>query len=491
MDRLLATLPQGQYIAPDVAQRWLKGIANWHGDRAQWHVERLKGIGGSEMGAVVRGLNQLPGSGFHTLPEIIEMKLMQRLPTRQNEHMTRGTVLEDLAALAFMIRHRAARDVSALSAIEQGSTRPGYEWLRGSPDDVTMLAGKRMLVDYKVPNIVTDDVDFDYQVQLHHYGLLARMRNVKLDGYLLVKLDIAPELAASLVTKWPTMSDTEKHDLARMIAVTDVPGMRVVALGVEHSSQMDVDILSAGRYAWDEFVMKGIVPTMDKPEATMSEAQALELATLQQQFMMAKAGVSHLNQVASEAVTKMERLLEGLDLEQNSLPVNLVNVKPAALNGDRMIEEAVALGATPEDLAAKSPAYVVEALVDEIRRLKGDPAAPHLFDMTPKADRAKSFLEQVEGIDFSEFRNPGLSVTLSRKKADKAVQEALADEAAGVVMPWFDRHLADPNHDQLEELNPDVVMETHQDLIPDSEPEPEHDDENLSHTSMSMRASRR
>ena len=187
----------------------------------------------------------------------------------------------------------------------------------------------------------------------------------------------------------------------------------------------------------------------------------------------------------------MERLLEGLDLEQNSLPVNLVNVKPAALNGDRMIEEAVALGATPEDLAAKSPAYVVEALVDEIRRLKGDPAAPHLFDMTPKAAQAKSFLEQVEGIDFSEFRNPGLSVTLSRKKADKAVQEALADEAAGVVMPWFDRHLADPNHDQLEELNPDVVMETHQDLIPDSEPEPEHDDENLSHTSMNMRASRR
>lgn len=491
MDRLLSTLPQGQHISHDVAQRWLKGIANWHGDRAGWHIERLKGIGGSEMGAVVRGVNGLSGSGFNTFPEIVEMKLMQRLPARQNSHMERGTVLEDLAALAFMIRYKAARDTGAHQLMRDAKTRPGYEWLVGNQDDFVLMGNKRFLVDYKVQNTFSEDVDFDHKVQLHHYGLQAKVNRLKLDGYKLVKLDLAPELAVSLVNKFPTMTDDEKFDLARMIAVTDVPGMRVVAIDVEHDKQMDIDVLAAGKYAWDEFVMKGVVPTMTMPEATLSERDITELAGLQKQFAMAKAGVSHLNEIASQAVSRMEQLVSDIDLDKTSLPVNLVNVKPAGFDNDLMITEAISRGATPEDLAAKEPAYLVTALVDEIKRLNGDPEAAHLFDMSAKGDRAKSYLEQVDGIDVSEFRKPGLSVAISRKKVDQAMQSALVDEAAQAMTPWFDRNLADQYDDQLEELSPDVVTGEHQDLIPGAEEAPEHTEENYSHTPVTKGASMR
>jgi len=207
MREILASLPQAAMIEQADAERWMASIMRYHAKRAVWHAKRLHGIGGSEMGAVIRGMNNLNEAGFSTFNRIVEQKLMKRLPEFETVHMKRGTVLEDLARRAFLYRYMAQQDLSALQAVAGSKGRPGYEWLVGNPDDFVLINGKRFLTDYKVPSSFDEEIAFDYRVQLHHYGLQAQMAQVKIDGMILAKLDIAAELAASLVS--PT-SDHER-----------------------------------------------------------------------------------------------------------------------------------------------------------------------------------------------------------------------------------------------------------------------------------------
>lgn len=468
MTAIVDLLPQKAVISPEAATRWIDGVMRWEKDRAEWHVKRLMGIGGSEIGAVVRGVNQLSHSGFSTLPQVIQQKLMLRLPLRQDANMLRGVVLEDLARLSFMYRYGAARDTAAVAAMEGSSPRKGYEWLVGNPDDACLLNGRRFLVDYKVPSSFSEEVDFDYAAQLHHYALRGRLGGVRFDGFLLVKLDIAPELARSLVTRFPLMSEQEQNQLAKTIALADVPGMRVVALGVEHSKQMDIDILDAGRFAWEEYVMKGVVPELArKPVLQMDQSALIDLANLQQQYAMAKAGMSHLSELACIAEGKMQQMLAGVDMTAHELPVNLVKIGPKNHDKDLLVKEAKAMGATPDDLAPEKPTYLVSALVDEIKRLNGDPDAKHLFDHSPDPAKAKSYLESLDGFDVDLLRQPGIAVSLSRKKADKAVHEGMVESAKEVLEPWFQRNVIGNDFDadlvctdQLEEWSLEAASGT-------------------------------
>ncbi|KKN80576.1 hypothetical protein LCGC14_0327950 [marine sediment metagenome] len=440
--KLIEHLPQKAVITPEDAKRWVDGVMRFETERAEWHVDRLSGFGGSDIGAVIRGVSGSRESGFSTLERVVEQKLMKRLPLRQDHNMQRGTVLEELAALALMYRHGAVRDTAAMAKVASGSTRPGYEWLIGNQDDIVFINNKRLIVDYKVPSTFSEDIDFDYVAQLHHYGLMARMAGVKLDGYLLAKMELAPELAKSLVAKFPTMSEADKHQLAKTIATTDVPGMRIVALGVEHRRSMDLDILDIGGYAWEEYVLKGVVPSMKPTElAVLSQEQILNLANLQQQFAMAKSGISHLDTIASQAVSKMGELLAPVDLASQKLPVNIVNISKKNYDKVQLVNEAIARGANESELLPDSPAYLVTALVEEIKRLQGDPVADHLFDRSPDSGKAKTFLESIEGYDVESLRQEGINVLLSRKKADKETQLGMIDSAESAMAPWFERHV--------------------------------------------------
>lgn len=453
IDPILAHLPQSSVIQQGDAERWMRGMAEWHSDRIDFHLSRLSGFGGSESGAIARGVNGKPVSGFSSIERIIQQKLLKRLPDRQTSHMTRGIVLEDLARLAFMYRYQAARDTTALNAINNAPSDPRCPWLQGNADDVSLISGKRFLNDYKVPSTFDELVDEDYAYQLHHYGLLARFSSVPIDGYLLTKLDLAPELAESLVGKFPTMSEEERHQLAKTIAMADVPGMRVVTLGVPIERSITVDIIDTCSYAWEEFVLKGIVPTPEpKPLIELDEAGLRHIETLQQQFVMAKGGISHLDNLVKEVQSKLAVALQGVDLDKVSLPESPVNVKRKGFDNAKVVEEALARGADQAELQVDSPSYSVEALVEEIKRLNGDPSASHLFDKKIDPKKAQGYLEEL-GVDLSEFQLTDLSILLSRKKADKEAIAAVEQEAGAVLGRWFDNHIEEdhtPFDDDLE-----------------------------------------
>lgn len=450
---ILASLDQAPVIDQGHAQRWFGGVMRYHRERAEWHAKRLKGIGGSEMGAVLRGLNGLKGSGFSTFRQVVEHKLMMRLPEFETSHMKRGTVLEPLARLAFLYRYKAKRDVLAMQATARAVQRPGYEWLVGNPDDLVMLNGKRFVTDYKVPNHVDDDIAFDYRVQLHHYSLLSQMASVKIDGLLLAKLDLSPELANSLVDRFPTMSNEQVHELAQTIARIDMPGMRVVGFVVDMERSMQVDILEAGATAWNEFVLKGNVPPKPREQLVeLDDQRMLEVGNLQQQYAMAKAGINYLTKQCKIIEGGIETALKGVDVADKALPLSLVKVAAKGLDKEALIEEAKAKGARPEEISGE-PVYSMVALLEEIKRLNGDPTARHLFaEPSPVADKAQAYLEGL-GVDVTQFAGEGIALRMSIAKKDKEIGAIFERSAADRFGTWLDeQNLAAKLVEQEDEL---------------------------------------
>ncbi|XLY90586.1 YqaJ viral recombinase family protein (plasmid) [Ectopseudomonas mendocina] len=460
---ILASLEQAPVVQQEHAERWLGGVMKYHREQAEWHAKRLKGIGGSEMGAVMRGLYGVKESGFGTLQRVVQQKLMMRLPEFQTVHMKRGTVLEPLARLAFMYRYRGIQDQAAMDATATAPKRPGYEWLVGNPDDIIQLNGKRYTTDYKVPNSFSDEIEYDYRVQLHHYALLSRMAGVKIDGLILAKLDLSAELAQSLVDRVPSMSGAQLHDVAKTIARMDMPGMRVVGLGVDMERSMQVDILDAGATAWNDYVIQGVVPPKPAEQLIeLDDQRMLQVGALQQQYAMAKAGINYLSQQVTDIESSLNDTLKGVDTAGKSLPLSLVKIAPPRVKSEVLVQEARALGALPADLSSGEPTYSVTALLEEIKRLKGDPDAAHLkADPEPESGKAKAYLQKL-GVDLEALATGNFGLRLSTAKADKEIGGVFERSAAEKFGSWLDENslaAALDDDDQLEAIDEDFDLE--------------------------------
>lgn len=452
----LASLPQIGVVKQSDAERWVAGITRYHSDRAQWHAKRLTGIGGSEIGAVIRGIKELKESGFSTLNHVVRSKLLMRLPEFQTEPMRRGNVLEHLARLSFMYRYKAAQDFKAMNAMESGSGRKGYEWLIGNTDDLIMLGNKRWVNDYKVPSSFSEEIEHDYSAQIHHYGLKAKFAGIRIDGHMLTKLDLAPELALSLTDRVPTMTDEDLHALARTIAMANVPGMRVVSLVVENSREMQLDILDCGHHCWNQMVLMGQVPDVQKNQLIeLSDDKLFEVGRYQQQYAMAKAGMKYLDGVAKNASSSIAKTLDGVDITAKEMPLGLVKVLPNDVPKDTLVKEALSLGATPDELSSGKKDYSLVALVAEVKRLNGDPEAPHLYTQSLDPKKAETFLLEA-AVDIDAMRPSGVTVALSTKAVHKEIGNTYQSSAGDLFCTWIDKHsISCELSDSLEENTSD------------------------------------
>ncbi|NWD56910.1 YqaJ viral recombinase family protein [Pseudomonas veronii] len=441
MQNILGNLPQLSVIQQADAQRWVEGIMRHHASRSEWHAKRLMGIGGSEMGAVVSFYRGERHKGFQSVKEVVQGKLMMRLPDFENWHMRRGNTLEDLGRQVYLARHGAVIDHAATALFIAARKAAGYEFMVGNTDDIVIKNGKRILVDYKVPNVFSETIDFDYEVQLHHYATIAKIAGIRLDGAELVKLDLPPTMTEYLTRSIDGLGAERMTQLAHSIAHMDIPGCRVVALPVELKPSLQAELLAAGKDLWNDYVLKGVVPT---PGVTgkleLDEHVEFDLAKYQQQYMMAKSGISHLEKVFKKAQAGITELLSNVDYENKALPLSVVTVKPNKLDDDKIIKEALALGATDDDLLPDKRDYSVQALLEEIQILGGQVNLDHLFNRAFDASKASTFLKD-KGVDLSEFRKEGMSIALSQKKDDVKIGEVYRTAAADVFGAWIDESL--------------------------------------------------
>lgn len=460
MRQILEALPQLPVIAQADANRWVEGITRYHGPRATWHAKRLHGIGGSEMGALISFYRGETSSGFSTIKDVVEGKLMKRLPSFETFHMRRGNALEDLARQVFLKKSFGSVDLAAMNALSVAKKLPGYEFMVGNPDDIVILNGKRFVVDYKVPNTFSDTIELDYEVQLHHYATLAKFAGIRIDGLILAKLDIPPQLAEHLTKNVAQIEPQRFAELVDSISRVDLPGCRIVLLPVELKTNLQAELLAAGKDCWNDFVMKGVVPTPGQyGKLELKGDVELNLARYQQQYVMAKSGISYLTGIASQASSGMAELLEDVDFEGKSLPLSVVGVKPNGLDSKLVVNEALLRGATEEELQSESRTYSVSALLEEIQRLGGQLDNKELYEAGLDAEKAEAYLKE-QGVDMAKLRKPGIAVRISTKKDDKAVSQHYEERAAEHFGAWIDESLISNQGEESDFRDDDPSVET-------------------------------
>lgn len=393
----LSSLPQAGVITKENFSYHLTGLERFHLDRLQWHVNRAGGLGSSDMGAILRGFHpDYSGeTGFGDAFKVIEHKLFMRLPDFETEHTKRGVTLEDLARAVLHQRFSAQTDTAALDAVRNGKSPESMPWLRGEPDDIVIIGGKRWLLDYKVPNVATNEIEFDYKVQMHHLKLLTDHHGVQIEGMLLVKLDLAPEVAQTLVRDFPTMDQQARQQLVHSLATLNLPGHGVRVLPVTLDTKLMNDIALTGQQVWNDYVMTGNVP---KPKIdaiqVLSQQDVDKITHLANVYAMAKYTANDLDKKATEARIEMAKILKAgnVNAEMIEWPTDVISIKQKKL-GKELIEEARLYGAQDSQIGKEK--YSEQALLDEIRRLGGDPESPALKEIVPDAATAAQFLENM------------------------------------------------------------------------------------------------
>jgi hypothetical protein len=231
--------PHREAILEGDLRLWVREVVAAHGEAAVWHAARAGGFGGSEIGVLVRNHAGVRADHQASAHEIVEGKLLRRMPLEDSGPLRRGHDNEPRHAQWFQRKYHATRDQEAFDRLSKGTgLRP---WMRYSPDELVLLPvdqpnpalqGRhlaRWLVDYKAPTLVdeSEEVKFQYACQLHQGALICAKLGIHLDGLMLSQFDWA---------KWEIKDDHIPYD-----------------------PEMSRMILAAGDHYW-EYVLRGDVP---------------------------------------------------------------------------------------------------------------------------------------------------------------------------------------------------------------------------------------
>lgn len=211
MDALLK-LPQSHHFKTEHIKRYLNAVKN--DPRALWHVRRLAGIGGSEIGALVSALRD-EDDPFGTTPNsIVCEKLLIFPPKKTMLAMRKGIVSETCIRQFFLEDYEASRDKKTIDMMESSDVKTPFAWMRYSPDDVVFLGGRRYLVDYKRPEIASlhENIYMRYICQLHQGKMILDYNGVQIDGMLLVQF---PEKGDDLVVSEISYDDSIVADIVK------------------------------------------------------------------------------------------------------------------------------------------------------------------------------------------------------------------------------------------------------------------------------------
>lgn len=202
IERIMQGVPG---VTDERKQEWVERVLRVDPNRLLWHVDRLMGFGGSDIGTLVCENEKMGRAVFTTARRIVAGKLLMAAPEKSNATMMVGSVMEPVVREAFhaqMAEYDCHTDektyaaIADLQSLDRNFTRK-RPWLVGNPDDIVMLRGRRFLVDYKVTlqaekesegdESTRLDVFSDYEYQLHDYDLICDEVGASIEGMLLAK----------------------------------------------------------------------------------------------------------------------------------------------------------------------------------------------------------------------------------------------------------------------------------------------------------------
>ena len=277
MRESIARLPQAKYLTKNNISKWIATVLTQDPERAMWHVERLSGIGGSEIGVLVANRRRVQDAFGGTARNLLLEKLMVFRPRKQTLAMRKGIIIESGIRTIFLEDFKATRDEAAMNLM--GSSNRYRPWMRYSPDDVVNIEGKKYLVDYKHPHEASlhNEIHLRYKSQLHMGVMVAQQNKIGIDGMLLVQY---PESGGDSLQVTPVEFD---EDLAR-------------------------DIIESGDEAW-AMLLDGTNYPEDQMVAYTDELkpdEIDELNGLAARYVSNKVAVDQITALMSESKTKIE-----------------------------------------------------------------------------------------------------------------------------------------------------------------------------------------
>ena len=324
---MIDALPQKEHIADETAERWLRitfanelktavrerthylkarGYSDKQIEEARkpltedyrtafvqttWHIRRATGIGGSEIGDVIKSYLKETSEGFSTATAVVRSKLLLDPPLPAKEQMQRGHRQEDAILSEY---HRVMNAVSDTASIQKvrGHRVRSNPWIIGTPDDIIIrevmidgeLRRRRIIIDSKAPSadVVQGYLDdggapFNYCAQLHHYGLVCYDAGVKYAGY-----EVVPNNPAS---------------------------GRIEILPVTHEPEMLKNIVAAAKWAWD-CVMTGVVPEpLAIEEMVLDDDEKVVMSSLVYELQAMKSMGSMVEDMTVNIRSQMETLV--------------------------------------------------------------------------------------------------------------------------------------------------------------------------------------
>ncbi|PPC84759.1 MAG: hypothetical protein CTY35_00110 [Methylotenera sp.] len=414
---MIDALPQRKHLTKERIDRWLSAILSFEPERAKWHIKRLSGLGGSEIGTVAA-----PYMGEHdpfsTAKDIYFDKLMYTIPQAPNGHMKRGIFMEDHIRDAFqsLFGFKSRPEDMAKFADYRD---PKHPWLVGNPDEYGTLANSFFMADYKCPmpdfqdKYDKDGVSFGYIAQLHHYTIIARNLKLPVDGLLLCSWDMK---------NW-------------------APDVRSIEL-----NEVLIDkILEAGDWLWNECILAGKMPTVEYgPRIALTDESHGKDAQLLKRLVEESSKLSVLANRAyakdKEIKAEISNILERRRFGNAKVVYGITDITAKEeLDMDKITALLARFDLSPNDFLEETGEYQPSLVLEE--------AVKNGVDLTtckvkiPSVDAMVNALLERD-IDREQFTSEKVSIALSRAKTGEVAEAVTGMKGeADVVITEFNTNL--------------------------------------------------
>lgn len=266
--KIIDALPQRHVMKDDDVEHWIQTMWEKEPERIVWHANRLNGWGGSEIGVLVADMLNKENSdfdnsyhSFKSVQEVIKEKLCISIPARDEDEneddIRRGTIGEPWLIERLIVQLKQTYgdenvqiDKDTMAAMGTMDAPGDHPWLVGNIDLALIVNEKRMIIDIKWPRsskagYMAKMTPFTYDCQLKHYELRAEHLKVpiQIDNTVLACFD----------------SDNFKFHL-----------------GVVHGEEnIKEDILRAGDFYFNNYLLKGIIPEYKKSKTPTATTEIL------------------------------------------------------------------------------------------------------------------------------------------------------------------------------------------------------------------------
>jgi hypothetical protein len=335
MRKAIYESPQRDVLLDSDVDAWIEAVIRLYPDRALWHVARLYGFGGSEVGALC---NARCGKRnfFVSSKQLIAGKLCKAIPFGGDAHTRRGEALEKTVQILFEDKLTSnGLSFTNLSSIQrfhiEDDSNPLFEWMRSTLDglyeiDLPDGSSEVWLVDFKSPTV---DVMKKYKENLTKIS----KKTENLDNVFNFTIDSQANRVARFVDS-EVLIENQIHQLMHyktdaylkdvnvnrtVLAIFDYHVGDVQIVNVEKDDVVVENILHASEFFWDNYVMTGTLPPEEGREKVDVDGKLDFLASDFEDFVQIRHSMRSLNNLLTVTKRKIESRLEPFKLQDNKV----------------------------------------------------------------------------------------------------------------------------------------------------------------------------